>query len=115
MYSHLGCHSARYGQGAQVADDEGIDTRLGKRGQVALELGQLLLVHHDVAGDVDVDAALMGVGHHSRHLAQAEVAGPRPHAELVACQIDRIRPKADGVLELLPTARRGQELGFAAP
>ena len=75
-----------------------------------LELLEVVLVHDDIAGHVHVDAALVRIGDDLRHLLEREVARTRSHAKLVAGKVDRIRAKADGILELLPAACRREEL-----
>ena len=110
MALHPRSHLAGYGEGAQIADDEGVHSGCVHGAEERRQLVDVAGMHEDVASDVHLHAVVVGEGHRSGNFVQAEIRRPGPHAEPVGRQIYRIGPELHGGPQLLHTARRRQKL-----
>ena len=110
MALHPRSHLAGYGEGAQIADDEGVHSGCVHGAEERRQLVDVAGMHEDVASDVHLHAVVVGEGHRSGNFVQAEIRRPGPHAEPVGRHIYRIGPELHGGPQLLHTARRRQKL-----
>ena len=112
MQLYMRCMRTRERERSQIADDERIDTCRVERFHVFGQLRDVARVHERVERHMHLDVAVMRIRHNRGHLIQLEVVGTRPHAKLVACEVNRIGTEADGCLQLAPATCRRQQLGF---
>ena len=110
MDRHVGRRLARHGERAHVAHDHGIHARGLQHGEITMQVVDILVGHHGVHGDVHIHAVRMGVLDHAGQLVFGEIIGATAHAVARRGQIHRIGAEVDRVFELLPAARRREQL-----
>ena len=109
MERHVRRVLLRQSKGAQVGNDERVNTRCINGTE---ELGQLIdvsRIHENVAGNVNLYACSMGDLNRLGDLIHREVRRTRTHTELVGSQIHRISAKANSGAQLLHAASGCQQ------
>ena len=104
---------ARHREGTQIGDDECIHPRIIERFAVRGQKRDIARIHERVERHVDRRPARMHALDHGGNLVEGEVVCPRPHAETVAGQIDRICTEAQCGIELRRAADGSEQLAIA--
>ena len=106
------CHAPGQRERSKIPDYERVRTSIVECFEVCGQFADIARIHERVQRHVHLHAVLVGKSHHSRHLVEREVVGTRAHAETVACQVHGIGAETHGRLQLRPSARRSEQLGF---
>ncbi len=113
MALHPRRHLARNGESPQIADDESVNPRRIQRPEEVRQLGDVAIVHEDVAGNVHLHPMGMGEGHRFGNLGQWEIGGTSPHAETIGRQVHGVGAEQHRRPQLLHAPCGGQKFHSA--
>ena len=99
-------------QHPHIGDNEGVHPHIPGIAQEVWKLRDLPVQGQGIASQVDFHPMLVGQGHPIPQFILVKVGGIRPHAELFAPQVHRIRPIADSCLQPLRISHGGEDLGL---
>ena len=101
---------AKHGKGTQVADDGGVHPGLICPLRVIRQVVQLVVIGQNVEGQIKSFARLMDDAQGFVQFFPIKIARGCPQAKAIQTAVYGVRPEADGGLQLLHAARRGQQL-----
>ena len=103
---------ARQTQHAVILHDQGIGARFGNFRNRPRGFGKLMFEHQRVERNEPTHAPLVESPHHFRQLGHRE-AHLRPGRKMLQAEVNRIRPRLNGSVQLRPVSGRTHDFRFA--